>query len=147
LGKRSVRSGAEISQINDKNGKLRPVLFHSRKLTPAEENYTTSDKEMLAIVQTLKKFLHYLRGTKHQVIVRSDHRNLVGFTTIKQLNAQELSAYNFRIEHVAGKNNIVADALSRNPRYDEGKTERSTQILIKRRFGVKQKSKNKHGCL
>jgi hypothetical protein len=64
--------GAEISQINDKNGKLRPVLFYSRKLTLAEENYTTSDKEMLAIVQTLKKFPHYLRGTKHQVIVRSD---------------------------------------------------------------------------
>jgi len=51
--------------------------------------------------------------------VRSDHRNLTGFTTTKDLNArqarwaEDLSAYNFRIEHVAGKNNIVADALSR----------------------------------
>jgi Reverse transcriptase (RNA-dependent DNA polymerase)/RNase H-like domain found in reverse transcriptase len=45
--------GAEISQL-DKNGKRRPVLFYSRKLLPAEMNYTTADKEMLAIVQTLK---------------------------------------------------------------------------------------------
>jgi hypothetical protein len=49
--------------------------------------------------------------------VRSDHQNLTGFTTAKDLNArqarwaEDLSAYNFRIEHVAGKN--VADALSR----------------------------------
>ena len=82
-------SGAEISQINDKNGKLRPVLFYSRKLTPAEENYSTSDKEMLAIVQVLRKFPHYLRGTKYQVIIKSDHRNLTGFTTTKELNARQ----------------------------------------------------------
>jgi hypothetical protein len=43
--------GAEISQL-DKNGRRRPVLFYSRKLLPAEMNYTTADKEMLAIVQT-----------------------------------------------------------------------------------------------
>ena len=46
--------GAEISQL-DKNGKRRPVLFYSRKLLPAEMNYSTHDKEMLAIVHTMKK--------------------------------------------------------------------------------------------
>jgi len=53
--------GAEISQVDSRNGKLRPILFYLRKLTPAEENYTTYDKEMLAIVQVMKKFPHYLR--------------------------------------------------------------------------------------
>jgi reverse transcriptase-like protein len=55
--------GAEISQL-DKNGKRRPVLFYSRKLLPAEMNYTTADKEMLAIVQTMRKFRHTY-ATRH----------------------------------------------------------------------------------
>jgi hypothetical protein len=128
--------GAEISQINQENGKLRPILFYSRRLTPAEENYTTADKEMLAIVATMKKFPHYLRGTKFQVVVKSDHKNLSNFTTNKELNArqarwaEDLSAYDFRIEHIAGKSNIIADTLSRNPDYEkEEKTKRSFQML------------------
>ena len=64
--------GGEISQLD----KRRPVLFYSRKLLPAESNYTTADKEMLAIVQIMKKYRHYLQGTKFPVIVKSDHRNL-----------------------------------------------------------------------
>ena len=93
---------AEISQL-DNNGKRRPVLFFSRKLTPTEMNYSTPDKEML--VQVMKKYQHYLRGTKHPVIVRRDHQNLRTFMTTKELNArqarwaEELSAFNFVIEH------------------------------------------------
>ena len=127
--------GAEISQ-KDKTGKRRPVLFYSRKLLPAEMNYSTPDKELLAIVQTMKKFQHYLRGTKFPVIVKSDHRNLQTFMTKKELNgrqarwAEELSSYNFVIEHIKGRENIVADALSRRPDYkDDSAVHRTTQIF------------------
>jgi len=127
--------GAEISQ-EDTNGKRRPVLFYSRKLLPAEMNYSTPDKELLAIVQTMKKFQHYLRGTKFPVIVKSDHRNLRTFMTTKELNArqarwaEELSSYNFVIEHIKGKENKVADALSRRPDYkDDSAVNRTTQIF------------------
>jgi transposase InsO family protein len=127
--------GSEISQI-DKNGKRRPVLFYSRKLTPAEMNYSTADKELLAIVQTMTKFQHYLRGTKYPVIVKSDHRNLRTFMTTKELNArqarwaEELSSYDFVIEHIKGKENTVADALSRRPDYREAKMiDRTTQVF------------------
>jgi hypothetical protein len=127
--------GSEISQL-DENGKRRPVLFYSRKLLPAEMNYSTADKELLAIVQTMKKFQHYLRGTKYPVIVKSDHRNLRTFMTTKELNArqarwaEELSSYDFVIEHVKGKENVVADALSRRPDYEEAKQiDRSQQIF------------------
>ena len=127
--------GSEISQM-DENGKRRPVLFYSRKLTPAEMNYSTADKELLAIVQTMKKFQHYLRGTKYPVIVKSDHRNLRTFMTTKELNArqarwaEELSSYDFVIEHIKGKENTVADALSRRPDYQEARQiNRTTQIF------------------
>ena len=118
--------GSEISQL-DENGKRRPVLFYSRKLTPAEMNYSTADKELLAIVQTLKKFQHYLRGTKYPVIIKSDHKNLKTFMTTKELNArqarwaEELSSYDFVIEHVKGKENTLADALSRRPDHKDAK--------------------------
>jgi RNase H-like domain found in reverse transcriptase/Integrase zinc binding domain len=103
----------------------RPVLFYSRKLLPAEMNYSTPDKELLTIVQVLKKHPHYLRGTKYPVIIRSDHRNLRTFMTTKELSArqarwaEELCTYNFVIEHIKGKQNTVADALSRNPSLGE----------------------------
>ena len=128
--------GAEISQM-DNNGKRRPVLFYSRKLLPAEMNYTTSDKEMLAIVQTFKKFRHMLQGTKFPVIVKSDHKNLRTFMTTKELNArqarwaEELASYDFKIEHIKGKENKVADALSRRADYREGeRNNRTTAMLV-----------------
>ena len=127
--------GSEISQLDEK-GKRRPVLFYSRKLTPAEMNYSTADKELLAIVQTMKKFQHYLRGTKYPVIVKSDHRNLRTFMTTKELNArqtrwaEELSSYDFVIEHIKGKENTVADALSRRPDYRDAKqVDRTSQVF------------------
>jgi hypothetical protein len=127
--------GSEISQL-DENGKRRPVLFYSRKLLPAEMNYSTADKELLAIVQTLKKYQHYLRGTKYPVIIKSDHRNLRTFMTTKELNArqarwaEELSSYDFVIEHIKGKENTIADALSRRPDHKEGtQAERKMQMF------------------
>jgi RNase H-like domain found in reverse transcriptase/Integrase zinc binding domain len=114
-----------ISQPTNNEGRWKPILFYSRKLTPAEMNYTTPDKEMLAIVQMFKKYQHYLRETKYLVVVKTDHRNLTYFMTTKELNArqarwaEELTKYNFRIEHVKGKENVVADALSRRPDSEE----------------------------
>jgi hypothetical protein len=114
-------------------------LFYPRKLLPAERNYSTPDKELLAIVQTLKKYRHYLQGTKYPVIVKSDHQNLKTFTTTKTLNArqarwaEELSSYDFVIEHVKGKENVVADALSRRPDYrdEDIKNEPACLFILK----------------
>jgi reverse transcriptase-like protein len=133
--------GSVISQ-KDAQGRLRPVLFYSRKFLPAERNYSTPDKELLAIVQTLKKYRHYLQGTKYPVIVKSDHQNLKTFTTTKTLNArqarwaEELSSYDFVIEHVKGKENVVADALSRRPDYRDKDTKNEPACLFKENNGV-----------
>jgi RNase H-like domain found in reverse transcriptase len=113
-----------ISQPTDA-GKWKPVLFYSRKLVSAEMNYATPDKEILTIVQMIKNFQHSLRDTKYPVAVKTDHRNLQSFMTTKELNArqarwaEELGKYQFIIKHIKGNENVVADALSRRPDYEE----------------------------
>ena len=77
--------GAYLYQIGD-DGKLYPVAFHSRKLTPAEENYEIHDKELLAIVDAFKTWRVHLEGAQHKVTVYSDHKNLMAFMTTKALN-------------------------------------------------------------
>jgi hypothetical protein len=139
--------GSEISQL-DAQGRRRPVLFYSRKLLPDERNYTTADKEMLAIVQTFKKFRHLLQGTRYPVIVKSDHKNLRTFMTTKELNARqarwadELSAYDFKIEHIKGKENKVADPLSRRADYREEKDTEATESFLTEKEGALVMNRN-----
>lgn len=105
------------------DSKLRPVSFFSRTLIDAELNYQVSEKELLAIVDALKHWRHYLEGGPHQITVLSDHANLLRFTTTKSLNRREarwsleLATYDFCIQHVPGNQNARADAISRRADY------------------------------
>ena len=100
--------GAVISQDN------KPIAFYSRKLNPAQTRYTTTEKELLSIVETLKEFRNILLG--QQIRVYTDHKNL----TYKQFNTDRVMRWRLIIEefspelvYVQGESNIVADALSR----------------------------------
>jgi hypothetical protein len=77
-----------LSQPDD-NGILHPVAFYSRKFNPAELNYEIYDKEMLAIVDCLTTWRHYLQGTGHQIRVITDHKNLLWFTETKMYNRRQ----------------------------------------------------------
>jgi hypothetical protein len=57
----------------------RPVAFYSRKLNPAQRNYTTGKREMLSIVETLRAYMNILLG--HEIILYMDHQNLVNDRT------------------------------------------------------------------
>ena len=68
-------TGAILEQ-EDAFGRLHPVVYFSKSLQPAEQNYEIHDKELLAIVQSLKHFHHYLQGNEHQTKIFPDHANL-----------------------------------------------------------------------
>ena len=109
--------GGVLSQCFD--GVEKPVLFLSRTLNEHERNYATTHKECLAIVWCIKQCEHYLLGNKF--VIRTDHHALKWLMSVKDHNgrlmrwALMLMEYEFEIQHVKGKTNFVADALSRHP--------------------------------
>jgi hypothetical protein len=104
------------------DGNLHPIAYFSRKLEPAEINYDVHDKEMLAVVTSLREFRHWLSGTLIPISVITDHNNLRYFMSQRQLNrrqsrwAMELSEFNFRLSYSPGKSN-PADPPSRREDY------------------------------
>lgn len=94
-----------------------PCAFESKKLDPAELNYSVQDKETAAIVHALKKWRAFLLGKK--TVVYTDHRSLVHLATQKELNSRQrrwmdfLADFDLEIRYKPGKDNHVADALSR----------------------------------
>jgi len=102
--------GSVIKQNN------RPVAYFSKKLNKAQMNYTVEEKEILSIVETLKSFRSMLLGA--EIHIFTDHLNLTyhKFTTQRVLRQRlYIEEYHPYFHHIAGHNNIIADALSRLP--------------------------------
>ena len=111
-------TGAVLSQQNLEDEKWHPVAFLSKSLSPVEWNYEIHDKEMLAIVQALEEWRHFLEGTEHQFEIWADHKNLEYFMSAKKLNWRQarwlllLARFDFLLHHRPGKTMGKLDALS-----------------------------------
>lgn len=108
--------GAVLHQVQpDKS--VRPLGYYSKKISKCEQKYSVTDKEALAVVLACRHFHHYLWGTNFEI--QTDHQPL---TTIFRRRTKsprvtrwmlEMREYHFRVKYVKGKDNVVADQLSR----------------------------------
>ena len=112
-----VGLGAVLMQ--DAGDGPRPIAFVSRKLSEAESKYHANELECLAIVWALKKLRPYVYGRRFSVCTDSSavrwlwsKKEVTGEFARWILSLQE---FDFEVRHVKGVNNLVADALSRNP--------------------------------
>ncbi|UYV83582.1 NADK2 [Cordylochernes scorpioides] len=100
-------------------GKAYPVQYFSRALRVHERNYTISELECLAIVESVEKFRVYLMGRKFTIF--SDHHALQWLKTIKNPSGRlfrwslRLSCYEYEVRYIKGALQHEADLLSRNP--------------------------------
>ena len=132
--------GAVLSQEQD--GQERPIGYYSRTLSKSERNYCVTRKELLAVVQGIKHFHHYLYGTSF--LIRTDHGALKWLLNFKEPEGQIarwfqfLSTYNFTIQHKPGIQHGNADGLSRRPciddpcRYCNGQEQRENNSSLSR---------------
>ena len=113
----STGIGFALAQIQD--GKEVVIAYNGRGLNQAERNYTTTEREALALVEGIKKFQPYLHDRKF--VVYTDHSSLRWLMNVKDATgrlarwALLLQQYNFDIIHRPGCQNGNADALSRRP--------------------------------
>lgn len=112
-----VAIGAVLSQ--KQGNEERVIAYASRSLNKAEKNYCVTDKELLALRYFVEYFRQYLLG--RHFLIRTDHQALVWLFSLKEPKSriarwlEILSAYNFSIEHRAGRRHGNADFMSRCP--------------------------------
>ena len=93
------------------------ICYASKTLTEAQINYTTTEKELLAVVYALEKFWHYILGSK--IIMYTDHAALKYLLSNKEAKPRLirwvllLQEFDLEIKHKKGNENSVADHLSR----------------------------------
>nr|GEW96000.1 reverse transcriptase domain-containing protein [Tanacetum cinerariifolium] len=107
--------GAVLGQRHEKH--FKPIHYASKTMTDAESNYTTTEKEMLAVVYAFEKFQPYLIMNKS--IVHTDHSALKYLFAKKDAKARLLrwvlllQEFDFKVFDTKGAENLAADHLSR----------------------------------
>jgi len=111
--------GAVLEQYTD--GSWKPLAFFSRQLRPPETRYSAFDRELLGLYLAVRHFRYFLEA--RPFVAYTDHKPLTfAFAKVsdpwsprQQRHLAYISEFTTDVRHVSGKDNCVADALSRNP--------------------------------
>lgn len=115
----AVGAGAVLLQ-EDADGIDHPICYFSRKFNKHQLNYSTIEKEALALLMALQHFEVYVGSSSLPVVVYTDHNPLVFLLRMYNQNQRLMrwslivQNYNLDIQHKKGTDNIVADTLSRS---------------------------------
>jgi len=111
----NIGIGAVLSQRQERKEKV--IAYYSRVLNEPERNYCVTRRELLAIVNSLKFFRHYLLGRKF--LIRTDHVSLKWLMSFRELEGQlarwleRLQQYDFDVVHRKVLSHKNADGLSK----------------------------------
>ena len=120
--------GAVLGQRTDKT--FRAIYYDNKNFNDAQENYSTIEKEMLAIVFACEKFRPYILGS--HVIVHTDHAAIKYLMAKKDAKPRLIrwvslpQEFDLEIKDKKGSDNVIADHLSRLEKPSEDK--RGTEI-------------------
>ncbi|CAK1603484.1 unnamed protein product [Parnassius mnemosyne] len=109
--------GAVLQQLKD--DAWQPLAFFSRKLSTSQKKYSPYDRELLAIYEAIKYFRHMLEArnfivyTDHKPISFAFHERKRNCSPRQYRHLDYISQFTTDIRHISGKDNVVADTLSR----------------------------------
>ena len=138
-------AGAYLGQ-KDANGDIKPVGFYSRVFSETQSRYSATEREMLAIVIALEHFHPFISATK--INIMTDHRPLLGVinaSNSKRLEKMKVKILDLNINfmYIPGKENVLADLLSRAvPTFQEAK-ELEKGITQRKVDEIKENQKDK----
>ncbi|OAO89342.1 hypothetical protein AXX17_ATUG01610 [Arabidopsis thaliana] len=102
----------------------KPIAYFSEKLGGSTLNYPTYDKELYALVRALQTLQHYL--WPKEFVIHTDHESLKHLKGQQKLNKRHarwvefIDTFPYVIKYKKGKDNVVADALSRREAHGGG---------------------------
>jgi hypothetical protein len=115
---------------------LHPISYYSATFTPTERNYNIYERELLAVMKSLAHWRPYLGWTKEPFTILTNHANLQYWKSPRDLNRRtarwhaDLQEYDYQIQHIPGKMNISADALSQPPEANQGQDDNQGVTII-----------------
>ena len=121
---------------------LHPVAYYSATFTATKQNYDIYKQELLTIMKALAHWRPYLGWTKVPFIIQTDHANLQYWKSPRILNrcmAQwhaDLQEYDYQLEYIPGKTNMVADALLQPADVDQGQQDNKDVTVLAQQIYV-----------
>ena len=120
--------GAGACLAQKQNGTIKPIAFASMTFNDTQQRYSTTERELVALRWGVKTFRSYLYGVPF--VIFTDHRPLLYLHNMKLVDSrlartlEDLSDFSYEIRYKPGKENIIADGLSRIPeKLKEGSTD------------------------